>query len=550
MPQRILGLDIGSYSVKVAEVARGFKSFELVHFYERPVQYSDLLTPEQSLSAAVQAVLEDNGLVWDDIICAMPGEKVATRLITMPFGNIKKIDQTVEFEIENYIPCELEDVVFDYNVLIINKNLSKVMVAYSSKGEFVKYLTFLNNAGIDPKVISAEGVELINLMHFGLVPPETSYAIIDIGHSKTIVTIGRGKKLILSRTIPTAGRHINERIASKTHLPIDEAARLKVEIGHISIEELEDVDALTKGVNAAAREVLDELIMHIRQTFFAYKDEEGEAVSGIYLSGGTSRLPGLDQYLSYKLRQNVTFLDPTTFHFSKIDRTDVHPAVVSLALSLALRGISMGRGTGINFRSGEFIYRVSDKRFSTSSRKAAALVGIVVLLGAVYFGAQYCSLKNKTRLLTEDIAKLVSQATDLRPAEITSAADAVSAVERREKEIREKMKKLDEELGVGVLDVLRAISTLLPSKEKLKVDIYEFKLSGDTVTMKGVTDSPASVDMIQKALENSKEKKTMFQDVKTGGLNKVKEGYKFDITMQIVREGGVAPVEKTGGKYR
>lgn len=537
MPQRILGLDIGSYSVKVAEVTRGIKSFELVHFYEKPVQYNDVLTPEQSLTAAIQAVLEDNNLTWDEIICAMPGEKFATRLITMPFGNVKKIDQTVEFEIENYIPFDLEDVVFDYNASIINKNLSKIMIAYANKGEFVKYLTLLSNAGVDPRVICAEGAELINLMHFGLVPPETSYAIIDIGHSKTTMTIGKGKKLILTRTIPIAGRHINEGIASKAHLPIDEAARLKVEIGHISIEETEDVDALTKSVNTAAKEVIDELMVHIRQTFFAYKDDEGEAVSGIYLSGGTSRMPGLDQYFSYKLRQNVTFLDPTSFHFSKIDRTEVHPAVVVLALSLALRGVSMGRGVGINFRSGEFAYRVSGRKLGTSSRKAAVLSGIVILLGTIYFGVQYYSLRNKTRLLTEDIAKLVSQATDLKPTDITSVADAVSVIERKERETREKMRKLDEELGVSVLDVLRAISVSLPGRDKLKVDIYEFKLSGDTVTMKGITDSPASVDKIQKELENSKEKKTMFRDVKTGGVNKVKEGYKFDVTMQIVNEG-------------
>ncbi len=40
MLQRILGIDIGSYSIKVAEIERSFRSFELVGFYEQPILHS------------------------------------------------------------------------------------------------------------------------------------------------------------------------------------------------------------------------------------------------------------------------------------------------------------------------------------------------------------------------------------------------------------------------------------------------------------------------------------------------------------------------------
>lgn len=536
MPQRILGLDIGSYSIKVAEVVRSFKSFELVHFFERPVQYNDVLTPEESYTAAIQAILEDNALQWDEVICAMPGEKVASRLITLPFGNMRKIDQTVGFEIEDYIPFDLEEVLFDYQAFIIDKNLSKVMVAYTNKGEFVKQLTLLNNAGVDPRVICVGGVELINLMHFGLVPPEGSYAIVDVGHSETTVTIGKGKKPVITRTIPIAGKHISEAIHNRLHLPIEEATKLKVEAGHISMEESPNIDDLTRGLNEAIKGVIDDLLIHIRQTFFAYRDEEDEAVSGVYLCGGTSRLPGLDQYLSYRLRQNVTFLDCTDFYFSRLDKREVHPSVTAQALSLALRGVAMGMGGGINFRTGEFVYRGSGKKLGGGAKQVGIAAGLMVFLGILYFGVQYCALNTKTARVTEDIASLISQALpDISKVAIKNPQSGIALLKSKKADLSDRVNKLNEAMGISSLDILKEVSLLLPLRDELSLDIEDFSISRNHVKMGGRTTSFEAVDKIANVLEGS----DMFTNIAKGNVRKGTKGeIKFDLTFDLQPVGG------------
>src|SRR3989338_10196346 len=188
MPQNILGIDIGSYSIKIAEIRRTFKSFELIKFYERPIQNTELLTPEESESAALKSIIDDNGLIWDQVIVALPGQYVSSRLLSLPFSSKAKIDQTVEFELENYIPFELTDVVVDYHIIRTAKDSSKILVTYATKGSFVKFLNLLENTKIDPRVICVEGVELVNLVNLGMVPPEGVYSLIDIGHKKTTVT--------------------------------------------------------------------------------------------------------------------------------------------------------------------------------------------------------------------------------------------------------------------------------------------------------------------------------------------------------------------------
>ena len=91
MPQKIIGIDVGTYSVKVAEVERSFKSFNFINFYERRIQYNELLSPEESVAIALQGILDDNEVVWEIACAGMPGQRVSSRLLTFPFGSTKKI---------------------------------------------------------------------------------------------------------------------------------------------------------------------------------------------------------------------------------------------------------------------------------------------------------------------------------------------------------------------------------------------------------------------------------------------------------------------------
>lgn len=90
MPQRVIGIDIGSYSVKVAVIERGFKSFSFVEFYERPVQYNELLTPDESRAIALQGLIDDFNIAWEVAAVGFPAQKVTSRLLTFPFSSSKK----------------------------------------------------------------------------------------------------------------------------------------------------------------------------------------------------------------------------------------------------------------------------------------------------------------------------------------------------------------------------------------------------------------------------------------------------------------------------
>ena len=533
MARKIIGIDLGSYSVKVAELERGLKSFTLVGFYERPVQYSELLSPDESLAIALQGLIDDHNLDWDNAIVGFYANKLASRVITFPFGGTKKVTQAVPFELETFIPFDLDEVVWDFSILKQSKEFSKVLVAYAQKKDVQLLLSMLDGIGINPRKICAEGIELSHLMNLGLVPPEGGYAIVDIGHTKSVITVCHGTELGHSRSILVAGKAITEAIAAKLSVPYEEAERLKIELGQILVGGEDELDETTQQVSSAIKEVIDDLVLHLRQTLFSYRETEDVPPQGIYLSGGTSRLPGLDRYLSDVLRLNVTYLDCTEMQFSKLERSGAHRHVIPNALSLALRGVA-GGGVTVDFRKDEFSFTGDVEQMGGGFKKIAVVVGLLIFLALISFSWRYYGLKKRLNAVNREAGEIVKQILpDIPKRMMKSPKQILAYIKSKESEMNEKSVALENLLGVSPLNILREISKDLPSRDKLIIDVEALSIAPPRIVMRGRTDSFESVDRIKKSLEKIK----YFENVSTGNVRKgIKDEVKFDLSLDVKNE--------------
>lgn len=554
MAQTILGIDIGSYSIKIAEIERSFKSFEFVNFYERKIQYNELLKAEESVSVTLQGMIDDFDLKWDQVICGYPGEKTASRLIQLPFGNLKKIGQTLEFELEGYIPFDLESLVVDYHVVRVAKESSDVLAFYTLKADFTKWLEFLQNCKVDPKVITVEGAEFLNLVSLGMVPPEGPFCILDIGHSKTNLIICKGKSLAFIRPLTIGGKHITEGIQKKLGVPSDEAERLKIEMGGLIEEGSEIYDDLSKQVGEALKEVVDELILNIRQALFAFRDQAGGSVEGVYLCGGTSRLPGLDRYLSKGLKQNVTHIDCTSFYFSHLRKVTTHRAMMAQGLALALRSVASGNMPAFNFRQGEFAFKGDMEKIGGTLRHVAIAISLIVVLGFTYFGVKHATLSKQIKNLNGEIlAGAKKELTEKEAETIKSPDQFLNFLKRRKNEMKKTMEKLSQIEGIRVLDLIREISKLVPGRDELKLDIDGLSFKGEELKIEGITDSLTSVDTLLNSFknkpDNEPDRKTPFQEIEMGQNREINQGEtKFEMTLNLKAKEEKKPLKKKGGK--
>ena len=129
MAQLVLGIDFGTYSVKISHIERGFGEFKLIHFYELPIIPEESLSPLQVACVAVQNFLQENDVKFDFCVASLPGNKVSLRNLDLPFVQVRKIDQTIHFELENMIPFDIEDVFYDYCIVSKTKTNSNTLIA-------------------------------------------------------------------------------------------------------------------------------------------------------------------------------------------------------------------------------------------------------------------------------------------------------------------------------------------------------------------------------------------------------------------------------------
>ncbi len=531
MAHKIYGVDIGTYSIKVAELESSFRSFELVSFYEHPIVYNEVLTAEEAISATLEKMAEDYDLAEGQVYTALPGNMTSTRLIEMPFGSSKKIDQTIEFEIEGAIPFPIEDIVVDYHIVDSSKTESTSLLSYAQNADMVKFLNIFSGTDIEPRFVGCEPVELGNVMHLGIVQPEGAYAILDVGHTKSNLCIYFGSKLYFARTLSIGGLHLTKAIAEKLQVPVEEAERFKIEIGQVAGDAQDD---MTRRVSQAIQQTLEKLLIEVKQTFMNIQENEGHVVQALYLCGGTSRLSGIDHFFSYELRKNVSFLDCLDFPFNKLADSAWCRPIIPMSLALAYRGAGLTRLPDIQYRRGEFAYQGDLDQLGGVAKQAAATVAAIVFFVMVSFGVNYFVLNSKVGKLEKNVSKVAGEVLTGTPERMLKNPDSVlSILNSKILEGKETRNSLMEKYDSSSLNALLEISRNLPPRDKLKVDIDELQIAGNRVRLEGRTGSFENVDVIKQSIAKS----PIFKNVSTSNVKKGKGSeVKFNLTLQIGSE--------------
>ncbi len=524
MPQVILGIDVGSYSIKVARAERSLGEFYVTDFYELPLVTHDVLTPEQATTALLTKFFEEKKWQYDTVVSSLSGYQCSSRVLEFPFNQPKKIDSALEFELETHVPFSIEDLAIDYIILEKTPNHSKVLSFYTPKAELVKFLNILTQAAAEPRYVGVECVDLAGLHLSGMLPPEGYYILLDIGHSKTNLCVMEGSELRFARTLAIGGKNITHEIARKLEIDLETAEGMKVKQGQVSPFETGDKLA------AVIQEVVDELLIHIRQTLFAYYEGGGKKIEAVYLTGGTSKLAGLDQYLSTNLRLNVSPLDVLDYSYTRLSDPEAARTVVAPSLALLFRALYPSKVNALNFRSGEFAYKRDLQMISGWSRQVAVMAVLVVFMGILYFGMSLYLLGSHEKSMNRSVSDLVSQGLQGLKKPPKGAQEALSLVNSRISETKDRLQKLEGGNELSALEILRLLSGALPPKQDLKLEVDDLNVASDHVRFEGRTTSYEAVDKVK----NSLEKIPQFKNVQTGNVRKgVQDEIKFSLSFDI-----------------
>ena len=130
MAQRIIGLDVGAASVKAVVVESTYRSWTVTASGSVPVAAEAEGGPplRDRQVQAVKELLSRPELAFDTAIVGFPGAS-ASHTVTLPFSDVKRIEQTIGFEVEGQIPFDLAEVAWDWQPLRTSEGKTELLVA-------------------------------------------------------------------------------------------------------------------------------------------------------------------------------------------------------------------------------------------------------------------------------------------------------------------------------------------------------------------------------------------------------------------------------------
>ncbi len=341
----IVGLDIGSSSVKAIELVNKGKSFELAH-----LGVSDL-PPE----AIVQGAFLNSGAIVDsireavssariktkDVAAAVSGHSVIVKKVSLPSMSREELEEQIQWEAEQYIPFDVNEVNLDFQILEsgFGEGQMEVLLVAAKKDLIDDYVQVITEAGLNPAVIDVAAFAVENA--FGAnydVEPGDVVALVNIGAQVVNINVVVDGVPSFTRDITTAGNQYTEEIQKALSIGFAEAERIK--IGGKATEESQDV--VPQEVEHAMRSVTDTLISEISRSLDFFSATAGESQIGrVMLAGGAAKVAGLEAAFHERTGLKVETLNPLramlpTTRFDPEYVEEVAPSL-GVGVGLALR---------------------------------------------------------------------------------------------------------------------------------------------------------------------------------------------------------------------
>ncbi len=305
----LLGLDIGSSSVKAVELQQTKKGYQLKHFRILPLPPEAIVDGAiMNSSAVVDAVSElisMEKIKTKEVATSISGHSVIIKKIKLPQMTEEELEESIQWEAEQYIPFDITDVNLDVQILGSdeqNVGQMEVLLVAAKKDIINDHMAILMEAGLNPQVMDVDAFAIENMFeaNYGVKEGET-VVLANIGANIININILKNGVSTFTRDISMGGSQFTEEIQKQLNVSHEEAESLKLggDLGGHS-ETTEAV--IPQEVGSIIRSVSETMAVEIQRSldFFAATAAD-DKISTIYLMGGSSKVPGLPNVIASKL---------------------------------------------------------------------------------------------------------------------------------------------------------------------------------------------------------------------------------------------------------
>jgi type IV pilus assembly protein PilM len=299
-----LGVDIGTTSIKVAEVRNGRERPELVNYgilessgylarENQALQTSGLKIFESEIVELLKTVIREMGTTAKDVVASLPLFSAFISVLDFPRMEPQEIERAIVYQAKQYVPLPLAEVALDWLKVAEYEDEKgffhqKVLLISVPQEQIKKYQAMFLAAGLTLRALEIESLSLTRIM--GSDPTPTM--IVDIGSRSTSVIFSEKGSLIWATQSDFGGASLTQTLASSLNINPLRAEELKKERGILGTGPSYELSTIMIPL-------LDVILNEVRKAQFLYTEQFPSArkIERIVLAGGGANLLGLEPYV-------------------------------------------------------------------------------------------------------------------------------------------------------------------------------------------------------------------------------------------------------------
>ena len=343
--KELIGLDIGSSSIKLVHLKVVGKDCSVKKFGVSPLPPDAIvdgaIMDQASVIEGIKTAMREMKVREKEVATSLSGHSVIIKKVVLPTTTPEELEESIHWEVEQYIPFDIKDVKIDFQVIgPLKEDPSKMdVLLVAVKTDLVNdYISVVKDAGLSPAIVDIDSIAAGNAFEFcHPVTDEQVPMVINVGASFMNVNILHSGVPLFTRDVPMGGGMYTSEIQKQLAVSFEtaEALKLGTKSADDRAEKLGDVMKSVSGVLATEAQ---------RSYNFFSATYPDRLVTKVFLTGGAAKSRYLKEMMAEKIGIEVEIFNP--FEGLSLDERLVDPAVVAqhstaatVAIGLALRNL-------------------------------------------------------------------------------------------------------------------------------------------------------------------------------------------------------------------
>ncbi|OPY75953.1 MAG: Competence protein A [Syntrophorhabdus sp. PtaU1.Bin153] len=339
--KELIGVDIGTTSIKMCVLKNSKEGFTIecidCKSFDEDLLSDGCIINNAFLADELKGMVSRNNIKTREAACALSSYSVISKKVAMPFLREEELESSISAEVESVIPFPLKDIYYSYYVIGVaedKQDMMEVQIVAAKKEIVDGYMAAFNMAGLNLQLVDVDIFCLTNLIETAYAPKESSVVVADIGASVTNIAIMKEDRIEFTREILVGGQYLTSQIEKSTTLTHQEAEAMKV--GGASGD---------SEISSLFEDFIYNISSEISKTINFYTSTKTrERIDKVYLTGGTSLLPGLKATIEDNTKVDVEYIDPFLCVNEGADKLETYEGFrgsIAVALYLSSRAVDV-----------------------------------------------------------------------------------------------------------------------------------------------------------------------------------------------------------------